>query len=119
MLLLPFPPLKSVLAALGALACCSGCQSFGNESAFGSVAALYASAADAGAVALGQFGPMPIALTPAQELQAASGCLAPGPVPQRLPALCMRSSKTGQLGWLPVTGAAPQAKPAAPVLHQS
>jgi hypothetical protein len=116
---MPSFPLKSVLAALPFLALCSGCQSLSNESAFGSVAALYASAGEAGAVALGQFGPMPIALRPAQELQAASGCPGSGPAPQRLPAVCMRSSKTGQLGWLPASDAAAPATPAAQVLHQS
>jgi hypothetical protein len=107
---------KTTLPALTLLALCAGCQSFDGHAGFGKVAALYGSAVEAGAVARGQFGAVPIALAAEHELQAATGCPAPGPAPQ--PAQCMRT-RTGQLGWLPATTTAPLAMPAAQVLHQS
>lgn len=111
-------PFKSALLLLALL--CSGCQSLAEldgDGSFGTVAALYASAPDASAVARGQFGAVPIALAAEHELQAAVGC--PGLSPSRLLAQCMRHIKTGQLGWLPARSAAPLATPAASVLHQS
>ncbi len=107
---------KHALPVLALLSLCAGCQSFDVDASFGKVAALYGSAAEAGAVARGQFGAVPIAMAADHELQAATGCPAPGPAPQ--PAQCMRT-KTGQLGWLPAMTTPPLAMPAAQVLHQS
>jgi len=66
----------------------------------GSVLALYATAAEASAVAAGQFGAHPIALVPRGDLVPATGCRveAPGEAPRH--ATCMRS-QAGMLGWLP------------------
>lgn len=99
----PQPQPRLLMASL--LCMLAACQSpderrdQGQETS-GNVLALYATAAEASAVAAGQFGAHPIALVPPGDLVPATGCRgeAPGEAPLR--ATCMRS-KAGMLGWLP------------------
>jgi len=76
--------------------------------------ALYASPSEATAVALGQFGAVPVLLAPETDLQPAEDC--PGARAQQQRCSCMRSLRTGQRGWLP---AAPDAEPAPAHLLQA
>lgn len=98
----------------------SACQSLAPESApadgdfHTAMVALYASPSEATAVALGQFGAVPVLLAPETELQPAEDC--PGARAQQQRCSCMRSLRTGQRGWLP---AAPGAEPAPAHLLQA
>jgi len=90
----------------------AGCQTLGAaDSHFGSVTALYRTAAEAGAVAMGQFGAHPTLLVQESELLPAADC--PG-AQSRVPARCMRT-KDGQLGWLPLERDAARRAPGLPV----
>jgi len=93
------------LLMAGLLFMLAGCQNLDErhdqgQAMSGSVLALYATAAEASAVAEGRFGAHPVALASQAELVPAAGCRieAPGAAPLR--ASCMRS-KAGTLGWLP------------------
>jgi len=96
-----------LLAALAGDALLAGCQTPAPASEdFGSgLVALYASPAEATAVALGQFGAVPVALAREEELQPASDC--PGARAALQRCSCMRSLRTGQTGWVPAVPAEP------------
>lgn len=112
------PLLATVAPAL--LALLTGCQSLDGPGAgfarqgdarFGSVTALYRTAAEAGAVAMGQFGAHPTLLVRESELLPAADC--PGAL-SRVPARCMRT-QDGQHGWLPLEREAARRAPGLPV----
>jgi hypothetical protein len=100
-----------LLAATLPLAGCQG-LSIGAQAGFDSkVTALYRSAGEAGAVAMGQFGAHPSLLVRETELRPAEDC--PGALPHPR-ARCMRTPD-GQRGWLPLEREAARAAPGLPV----
>lgn len=104
-------PKWPLLAAALPLAACQG-LSIDPQAGFGSnITALYRSAGEAGAVAMGQFGAQPSLLVRETELRPAEDC--PGALPHPR-ARCMRTPD-GQRGWLPLEREAARAAPGLPV----
>lgn len=100
-----FRPLLPLLMLLP-LAGCQTLQESEDGWDFGTgMVALYASPSEATAVALGQFGAVPVVLAREEELQPASDC--PGARASLQRCSCMRNVKTGKLGWLPAVPAEP------------
>jgi hypothetical protein len=98
----PLLPLLILLPLVG----CQTVQEGDDGRDFGAgMVALYASPAEATAVALGQFGAVPVLLAREEELQPASDCPGARALLQRCS--CMRNVKTGQSGWLPAVPAEP------------
>ena len=119
---LPPSAMKSLLATLplaALLALCAGCQSMQAPSTqAGPVVALYASAAEAGAAAMGRFDTDPVLLVQARSLSASAQCAGAvpagslGSIGHR--ARCVRTPD-GQQAWLPLEPEALSSLPGLPV----
>lgn len=105
-----------LVASLPALL--SACQSLQPRQQSAAVAALYASAAEAGAVAMGRFDADPLLLVPTSSLAPAQQCAGAMPVGSLSAAgrraRCMRTTD-GQQGWLPLEPSAQSSMPGLPV----
>lgn len=111
--------LAKLLLAAALPALLSACQSLQpprQQSA--AVAALYASAAEAGAVAMGRFDADPLLLVPTSSLAPAQQCAGAMPAGTLSAAgrraRCMRTAD-GQQGWLPLEPSAQSGLPGLPV----